>query len=58
MKKGHKSYVTIISARDKKENLSVIGVLDGRSKESVEYFLNSIPSGLKKTVQAVCTEYV
>ena len=56
MKKGHQSYVTIISARDKKENLSVIGVLDGRSKESVEHFLNSIPSDLKKTVQAVCTD--
>ena len=56
MKKGHQSYITIISARDKKENLSVIGVLDGRSKESVEHFLNSIPSDLKKTVQAVCTD--
>lgn len=56
MKKGHESYITIISARDKKEDLSVIAVLDGRSKEDVEHFLNSIPSPLKKTVQAVCTD--
>ncbi len=56
MKKGHQSYVTIISTRDKKEDLSVIAVLDGRSKEGVEQFLNSIPSPLKKTVQAVCTD--
>ena len=56
MKKGHQSYVTIISARNQKEDLSVIAVLDGRSKEGVEHFLNSIPSPLKKTVQAVCTD--
>jgi len=56
MKKGHQSYVTIISVRNQKDDLSVIAVLDGRSKEGVEHFLNSIPSPLKKTVQAVCTD--
>ena len=57
MKKGHQSYVTIISARDKKENLSVIGVLDGRSKESVEHFLNSIPSDLNPSWNASEVKY-
>lgn len=56
MKKGHQSYVTIISVRNQKDDLSVIAVLDGRSKEGVEHFLNSIPSPLKKTVQAVSTD--
>ncbi len=56
MKKGHQSYVTIISTRDKKEDLSVIAVLDGRLREDVEYFLNSIPSRLKQTVKTVCTD--
>lgn len=56
MKKGHKSYVTIVSARNKQGDLSVIAVIEGRSREDVEYFLNSIPSRLKKTVETVCTD--
>jgi transposase len=56
MKKGYKSYVTIISTRNKQGDLSVIAVLEGRSKETVENFLKSIPSHLKKTVKAVCTD--
>jgi len=56
MKKGYKSYVTIISARNKQNDLSVIAVLEGRSGEIVENFLNSIPPRLKKTVKTVCTD--
>jgi transposase len=56
MKKGHQSYVTIVSSRSKNEDLSVIAVLEGRSKEVVEDFLNSIPLDLKKTVKSVCTD--
>jgi transposase len=56
MKKGHKSYVTIVSVRNKQGNLSVIAVIEGRSREDVEYFLNSIPARLKKTVKTVCTD--
>ena len=56
MKKGYKSYITIVSSRNKKNELSVIAVLEGRSKETVENFLQSIPSHLKNTVRAVCTD--
>lgn len=56
MKKGHKSYVTIVSARNKQGDLSVIAVIEGRSREDVECFLNSIPSRLKRTVNTVCTD--
>lgn len=56
LKKGHNSYVTIVSVRNKNEDLSVIGVIEGRSKENVEHFLNLIPSRLKKKVKTVCTD--
>ena len=56
MKKGHKSYVTIVSTGNKEGDLSVIAVLEGRSREELERFLNSIPSRLKKTVNTVCTD--
>ena len=56
MKKGYQSYVTIVSSRNKQGDLSVIAVIEGRLREDVEYFLNSIPSRLKKTVKTVCTD--
>lgn len=56
MKKGHKSFITIISARTKSGNLSVIAVLKDRKKETVKAFLDSIPKSLKATVKTVCTD--
>lgn len=56
LKKGHNDYVTIISARDKPGELSVIAVLPNRLKETVKTFLDSIPDSLKKTVRSVCTD--
>jgi len=56
LKKGHQSYVTIISSKSKNNELAVIGVFQGRSKEKVKSFLKSIPSNLKKTIKSVCTD--
>ncbi|MCP4778711.1 MAG: ISL3 family transposase, partial [Planctomycetaceae bacterium] len=56
MKKGHDSYVTIVSVRTKSDALSVIGVLPDRRKETVKAFFDSIPSPLRKTVKTVCTD--
>lgn len=56
LKKGYQSYMTVVSARSHDGQLYVVGVLEGRSKENVKTFLESIPSPLKKTVQAVCTD--
>ena len=44
MKKGHRSYVTVISVKLKKQSPLVIAVLDGRDKEDVKSFLQSIPN--------------
>ncbi len=47
MKKGHKNYVTIVSAKAKENNLLVIAVLPGRIKEDVKSFLESIPEQVR-----------
>ena len=56
IKKGHDSYVTVISSRSKDNYLIVIAVLKGREKDTVKTFLQSIPHKLKQTVQQVCTD--
>ncbi|MCP4924234.1 MAG: ISL3 family transposase, partial [bacterium] len=56
MKKGHDSYVTIVSVRTKSDTLSVIGVLPDRRKETVKAFFESIPAPLRRTVKTVCTD--
>jgi len=56
LKKGHQSYVTIVSSKSSHGKLYTIAVLDGRSKSAVTTFLESIPLQLKKTVRSVCTD--
>jgi transposase len=56
LRKGHNEYIVIVSSKNKKGNLSVIGVLADRRKETVKTFLESIPDHLKKTVNSVCTD--
>jgi len=55
-RKGHQDYLAIISAKSKLGELSVIAVLNDRSKDSIKTFLDSIPENLKKTVKSVCTD--
>ena len=55
-KKGHKDYIAIVSAITKAGDLSVIAVLDERTKISVKAFFESIPKHLRKTVKTVCTD--
>lgn len=55
LKKGHKSFVVIISAKiDGK--IVVLCVLKDRKKDTVKNFLLSIPKELAKTVENVCTD--
>ena len=55
-RKGHQDYLAIISTKSKLGELSVIAVLNDRSKDGIKTFLNSIPENLKKTVKSVCTD--
>lgn len=56
MKKGYQDYVTVISSKSKEERPHVIAVLEGREKEDIKSFLQSIPKELKETVKQICTD--
>ena len=43
IKKGHQHFVSIISAKDKSGELSVLEIIEGREKGDILAFFNSIP---------------
>ena len=55
LKKGHKDFVTIVTGY-LLGKVRILGVLEGRKKETVEDFLRGIPERLKKTVKYVCSD--
>jgi transposase len=56
LKKGHRDFVTIVSAQLPGGALTVLAVLPDRCKETVKGFLASIPARLKATITRVCTD--
>jgi transposase len=55
LKKGHKNFVVIVTARADKK-IILLGVLKDRKKETVKAFLSKIPLRLKKTLEVVCCD--
>jgi transposase len=55
LKKGHKDFVTIVSARIE-GHIELLAVLKDRKKKTVKAFLQSLPDRLKKTVKSVCSD--
>jgi len=55
LKKGHKDYATIITGY-LHEKIRILGVLEGRKKETVEEFFRKIPERLRATVKYVCSD--
>ena len=55
LKKGHKDFVTIVSAYID-GRVQLLAVLKDRKKDTVKSFLKSIPTHLKKTVKSVCSD--
>jgi transposase len=55
LKKGHKDFVTIVTGY-LLGKVRILGVLEGRKKETVEDFLRGIPERLKKTIKYVCSD--
>lgn len=55
LKKGHKDFVTIISAYIE-GNLRIIAVLNDRKKQTIKDFFLSIPKKLRKTVTIICSD--
>ncbi len=56
LRKGHHSYVTVISAKTKAGKLYVLAVIQGRLKQDVQSFLETMPPRLRNRVKAVCTD--
>jgi transposase len=56
LKKGHRDYVAIITARLANHQNHILAVLKDRQKATVKEFFSSIPKHLRKTIQVVCTD--
>ena len=55
LKKGHKDFVTIVTMRVGNE-IHILAVLKDRKKETVKAFFSRIPTRVRKTVRAVCSD--
>ena len=56
IKKGHKDFVTIVTTQLSDGSLRLMGVLNGRKKNTVKQFFLSIPNRLRATVRTVCSD--
>ena len=56
LKKGHRDFVTIVTARVLNGRLVILGVLADHQKDTVVAFLRSIPRRLCQTIQTVCCD--
>jgi transposase len=55
LRKGHNHYLTIVTSKYK-EDVRILGVLEGREKATVRDFLKKIPSKLKRTITGYCCD--
>jgi transposase len=55
LKKGHKDFVTIVTMRVG-NTTRILAVLKDRKKETVKTFFSRIPTRVRKTVRAVCSD--
>lgn len=56
LKKGHRDFVVIVTARLKDGRIVLLGVLENRQKETVVEFLRSIPERLKRSIVSACCD--
>ncbi len=56
LRKGHLHFVTLVTCRNEAEGVMILGILEGRKKETVKTFFRSIPKRLRKTVRFVCSD--
>jgi len=56
LKKGHRAFVTIVTARLADGRVVLLGVLPDREKGTVIAFLRSIPERLCQTIRSVCCD--
>jgi len=56
LKKGHRDFVTVVTARLAQGRVVILAVLPDRQKDSVVEFLRSIPVRLKQSIHTVCCD--
>jgi transposase len=56
LKKGHRDFVVIVTARLEDGRVVILGVLPDREKTTVIAFLRSIPERLRWTIYTVCSD--
>ena len=56
LKKGHRNFVTVVTARLGEGRVVILAVLPDRQKDSVVEFLRSIPERLKQSIHTVCCD--
>jgi len=56
LKKGHRDYVVIVTARLKNGRVVLLGVLEDRQKDTVLEFLRSFPQQLKHSIVSACCD--
>jgi transposase len=56
VKKGHRDFVVIVTARAPDGRISILAVLPDREKATVKAFLESIPPALAQTIHTACSD--
>jgi transposase len=56
LKKGHRDFVVVVTARLANDRVVILGVLPNRQKDTVVEFLRSIPQRLQKTIHTACCD--
>ena len=56
LKKGHRDFVVLVTARLPDGHVVILGVLPDRDKVTVKRFLTSIPAPWRATIETLCTE--
>jgi transposase len=56
LKKGHRNFVTVVTAQLAEGRVVILGVLPDRQKDSVVEFLRTIPQWLKRSIHTVCCD--
>jgi len=56
LKKGHRNFVTVVTAHLAEGRVVILGVLPDRQKDSVLDFLRTIPPRLKHSIHTVCCD--
>lgn len=56
LKKGHRDFVAIVTARLPNGNLHLLAVLPDRTKETVHTWMETIPGPIRQQIQTVCCD--